>query len=44
VLRNHQMLPDGSRRDTVVFSIIDGEWPAVKQHLSHRLHEAGAGP
>ena len=30
MLRNHQLLPDGSRRDTVVFSIIDGEWPAVK--------------
>ncbi len=29
VLRNHQLLPDGSKRDTVVFSIIDGEWPAV---------------
>ena len=33
VLRNHQLLADGSRRDTVVFSIIDGEWPAVKRHL-----------
>jgi N-acetyltransferase len=30
VLRNHQRLPDGSLRDTVVFSIIDIEWPAVK--------------
>lgn len=37
VLRNHQLLPDGSRRDTVVFSIIDGEWPAVKRHLQHQL-------
>jgi RimJ/RimL family protein N-acetyltransferase len=33
VLRNHQLLADGSRRDTVVFSIVDGEWPAVKRHL-----------
>ena len=33
VLRNHQTSPDGSKRDTVVFSIIDGEWPAVKRHL-----------
>jgi RimJ/RimL family protein N-acetyltransferase len=40
VLRNHQLLPDGSRRDTVVFSIIDAEWPAVKRHLEYRL---GAG-
>ena len=37
VLRNHQLLQDGSRRDTVVFSIIDGEWPAVKRHLQHQL-------
>jgi len=36
VLRNHQRLPDGSLRDTVVFSIIDSEWPAVKRHLSFR--------
>jgi RimJ/RimL family protein N-acetyltransferase len=36
VLRNHQRLPDGSLRDTVVFSIIDSEWPAVKRHLDVR--------
>jgi RimJ/RimL family protein N-acetyltransferase len=37
VLRNHQLLPDGSRRDTVVFSILDGEWLAVKGHLRFLL-------
>lgn len=37
VLRNHHLMPDGSRRDTVVFSIIDGEWPAVRQHLRYQL-------
>jgi RimJ/RimL family protein N-acetyltransferase len=37
VLRNHQLLPDGSKRDTVVFSVIDGEWPAVKRHLQFLL-------
>ena len=37
VLRNHQLMPDGARRDTVVFSIIDGEWLAVKQHLMSLL-------
>ena len=37
VLRNHQLLPDGSLRDTVVFSIIASEWPAVKNNLTHRL-------
>jgi RimJ/RimL family protein N-acetyltransferase len=37
VLRNHQLLPDASKRDTVVFSIIDGEWPAVRRHLKFLL-------
>jgi RimJ/RimL family protein N-acetyltransferase len=37
VLRNHQLMPDGAKRDTVVFSIIDGEWPAVKRHLHYLL-------
>jgi RimJ/RimL family protein N-acetyltransferase len=37
VLRNHQVSTDGSYRDTVVFSIIDSEWPAVKSHLRFML-------
>jgi RimJ/RimL family protein N-acetyltransferase len=37
VLRNHRRLPDGSLRDTVVFSITDAEWPAVRTGLAHRL-------
>jgi RimJ/RimL family protein N-acetyltransferase len=37
ILRNHQLLPDGSRRDTVVFSILDSEWLAVKRHLRFLL-------
>lgn len=37
VLRNHQVLPTGERRDTVVFSIIDAEWPTVKLGLTERL-------
>lgn len=37
VLRNHQLGADGAKRDTVVFSIIDGEWPAVKKHLTFQL-------
>src|SRR5512133_2306916 len=32
VLRNHQRMADGTLRDTVVFSIIDSEWPTVKRH------------
>ena len=37
VLRNHQRMPDGTLRDTVVFSIIDAEWPTVKRHLHYKL-------
>jgi RimJ/RimL family protein N-acetyltransferase len=37
VLRNHKRHADGSPRDTVVFSIIDAEWPALKRHLQFRL-------
>jgi len=37
VLRNHQKMPNGSYRDTVVFSIINLEWPAVKMSLLHKL-------
>ena len=37
VLRSHQVLPDGTLRDTVVFSILASEWPTVKTHLMHQL-------
>ena len=37
ILRNHQIMPDGTRRDTVVFSIIENEWPAVKRNLQFLL-------
>jgi N-acetyltransferase len=37
VLRNHQIAPDGVYRDTVVFSILESEWPSVKQHLRFEL-------
>jgi len=37
ILRNHMRMPDGSLRDTVVFSIIESEWPAIKRHLAFKL-------
>ena len=37
ILRNHQRMPDGSLRDTVVYSIIESEWPTVKRHLQFKL-------
>lgn len=41
VLRNHQKMADGSYRDTVVFSIINQEWLAVKASLQFRLARVG---
>ncbi|MGQ4273675.1 GNAT family N-acetyltransferase [Terrihabitans sp. B22-R8] len=37
VLRAHMILPDGTRRDSVVFSIIADEWPNVRARLDERL-------
>jgi RimJ/RimL family protein N-acetyltransferase len=37
VLRNHRIGPDGTLRDTVVFSILPHEWPAVRLGLESRL-------
>jgi RimJ/RimL family protein N-acetyltransferase len=41
ILRSHQLYSDGTLRDTVVFSIIAAEWPAVKQHLGFKLGQTG---
>ena len=40
ILRCHQIMPDGSLRDTVVYSILNSEWPAVRHGLQHRLATA----
>lgn len=37
VLRSHVVRPDGTRRDTVYFSILRDEWPAVRDRLRARL-------
>jgi RimJ/RimL family protein N-acetyltransferase len=42
VLRRHMVRPDGSTRDTVVFSITVDEWPSVKARLESRLAAAPA--
>jgi N-acetyltransferase len=37
ILRNHQITPNGTLRDTCVYSIIAGEWPTVKTHLEWQM-------
>jgi N-acetyltransferase len=36
-LRRHMVQPDGSARDSVYFSVIDEEWPAVRERLEEML-------
>lgn len=37
ILRNHMRMPDGTLRDTCVYSILPHEWAAVKKNLLFRL-------
>ena len=37
ILRNHRFMPNGTLRDTCVYSIIAPEWPTVKAHLAWQL-------
>ena len=44
VLRRVQRRPDGSWRDTAVYSILADEWPAVRAGLEERLAERADRP
>ena len=37
VLRNHMIVQGGYHRDSVYFSVIDDEWPEVKERLQRLL-------
>jgi RimJ/RimL family protein N-acetyltransferase len=40
ILRSHMVMRDGRIRDSVMFSIVRAEWPAVKAVLGKRIHQA----
>ena len=40
VLRNHMIMRDGRLRDSILYSIIRSEWPAVRAALEHRIAAA----
>jgi len=42
-LRSHMICWDGHRRDSVYFSVLDTEWPAVRERLASRLSRAAFG-
>ena len=44
ILRRDRICWTGRVRDTVVFSILDDEWPVVRDRLDARLAAFGATP
>jgi N-acetyltransferase len=40
VLRSNRIMPDGTLRDTCVYSVIANEWPTVRTHLTFQLTES----
>lgn len=36
-IRRERLMPDGRKRNSVRYSIIDDEWPAVRERLLQRL-------
>jgi len=39
ILRSHQVSPNGTLRDTCVYSIVAAEWPTVRAHLNWQLEK-----
>ena len=37
ILRHHALRRDGSVRDTVMYSLLAGEWPEIEKHLEYQL-------
>lgn len=42
VLRHHALRRDGTVRDTVMYSLMAGEWPEVRAHLQYQLQRPRA--
>ena len=44
ILRSNQIMPNGTVRDTCVYSILAAEWPTVKAHLCWQLERPRTRP
>lgn len=42
IFRKHRKRPDGTWRDSVYYSIVDDEWPALRKRLLQRLDAVSA--
>jgi N-acetyltransferase len=43
IVRHERIMPDGRKRNSVRFSIIDDEWPAVRRQLESKLAQQVQG-
>ncbi len=43
IFRSHMSLPDGSRRDTIYYSILAEEWPMVRRKLMEKISPPVSG-
>lgn len=39
IMRNHMLMPDGRVRDSVLYSIINNEWPGIKMNIAYKLSQ-----
>jgi RimJ/RimL family protein N-acetyltransferase len=39
ILRKHMVVQGGAARDSAYYSVIDDEWPNIRQHLQVRLQD-----
>ncbi|GHA64732.1 GCN5 family N-acetyltransferase [Formosimonas limnophila] len=39
MLRAHSLMPNGTLRDTALYSIIAAEWPTIKTHLDFKISQ-----
>jgi RimJ/RimL family protein N-acetyltransferase len=44
LIRNERIMPDGRKRNSYRYSIIDAEWPDVKARLSAKIHPPDGPP
>ncbi|WP_295005060.1 GNAT family protein [uncultured Dechloromonas sp.] len=42
IIRHERIMPNGRKRSSIRYSIIDDEWPEVRTRLEHRLADSGA--
>ncbi len=44
VLRKHMIVQEGRSRDSVYYSILDDEWPAIRERMERELYAGANGP